>query len=91
MIKKLDILTASRICIIILLLIIIRTIGEYFRLKHLPAEKFDPYLAGAFATSIICLFSVILYFVERYLLVVIITVLTIISLIIYKIFYIQAF
>ena len=70
-------------------LIVVRTLGEIFRLRHSEGTSFSaavamPYLGGALIAVCICWLSVILYFFRRYTLSAWIALATIIVLLVYK-------
>jgi hypothetical protein len=71
-------------------LIVVRTLGEFFRLKHALAANFStaiatPYVGGALIAACSCWAAVTLYFFRRYTLAASIALGTIPLLIIYKI------
>jgi hypothetical protein len=80
--------------IILLFVIILRSLGEYFRLEHaygyaLPRYILSEYVGGAFIAVVATAISVIFYFIRRYRSVVVLVVVTILSLLLYKIRYIH--
>lgn len=71
-------------------LLIIRTLGEFFRLKYVlgasfSAEAATPYIRGALFAACFCWAGVILYFFRRYTLSVWLAGATVITLLVYKI------
>jgi len=85
----------AQIGITIELLIIARTLGEIFRLRHVHGANFSvatamPYVGGALIAACFCWASVTLYFLRRYRLSAWIAVVTIILLLAYKIVMIRS-
>lgn len=71
-------------------LIVVRTLGEVFRLKHAHGTTFSvtaamPYVGGALIAACFCWASVAFYFFRRYTLSCCIALATVIILLIYKI------
>jgi hypothetical protein len=71
-------------------LIIVRTLGEFFRLRHVHGVNFStaiasPYVGGALIAACACWASVTLYFFRRYLLSAWIALATVPVLLVYKI------
>jgi len=71
-------------------LIIVRTLGEVFRLKHVHGTNFTvavamPYVGGALIAACLCWAGVALYFFRRYVLSSWIALATVIILLVYKI------
>jgi hypothetical protein len=71
-------------------LIVIRTLGEFFRLRHALGSSFStevsaPYVGGALIAACLCWVSVILYFSRRYALSAWIALATVVVLLVYKI------
>ena len=71
-------------------LIVVRTLGEIFRLRHFDGTSFSaaiamPYVGGALIAACTCWISVALYFFRRYTLSAWIALATIIVLFVYKI------
>jgi hypothetical protein len=71
-------------------LIIVRTLGEVFRLRHVHGTNFTaavamPYVGGALIAACFCWAGVALYFFRRYALSSWITLTTVIILLVYKI------
>jgi hypothetical protein len=71
-------------------LIIVRTLGEVFRLKHVHGTNFAaavvmPYVGGALIAAFLCWAGVALYFFRRYALSSWIALATVIILLVYKI------
>lgn len=71
-------------------LIVVRTLGEIFRLRHVHGPGFSPapampYVGGALIAACCCWAGVTLYFFRRYALSAWIAVLTVLVLLVYKI------
>jgi hypothetical protein len=71
-------------------LIVVRTLGEFFRLRHVHGANFSataamPYVGGALIATCSCWAGVTLYFLRRYTLSAWITVLTVVILLVYKV------
>ena len=71
-------------------LIVVRTLGEIFRLRHIHGSGFSPalampYVGGALIAACCCWAGVILYFFRRYILCAAVAVLTVLVLLVYKI------
>jgi hypothetical protein len=71
-------------------LIVVRTLGEVFRLKYVHGTNFSaavamPYVGGALIAACFCWISVTLYFFRRYTLSFWIALATVIILLVYKI------
>jgi hypothetical protein len=71
-------------------LIIVRTLGEFFRLRHVLGSNFStaaatPYIGGALLAACFCWAGVILYFFRRYTLSAWIALATVVMLLLYKI------
>ncbi len=86
--KKRELLT-SQIAIIILLLALIRTIGELFRLQYYSSTPLlfadiKPFAIAAMMTSISLLLMLLLYFFSRYVLVTSIAIMTIMGMLAIK-------
>jgi hypothetical protein len=80
----------AQIGITIEFLIIVRTLGEFFRLRHVHGANFStavasPYVGGALIAACACWASVTLYFFRRYLLSTWIALATVPVLLVYKI------
>lgn len=85
---------AAQAGIVVLFIVIIRSLGEYFRLERsygyaLPRYIFSEYVGGALIAVVAAAICAIFYFVRRYRSVVVLVVVTIIALLIYKIRYIH--
>jgi hypothetical protein len=79
----------AQIGITVEFLIIVRTLGEFFRLRHLQGASFSTavaalYVGGALMAVCSCWTGVILYFFRRYMLSAWITLATIPVLLVYK-------
>ena len=71
-------------------LIVVRTLGEFFRLRHALGANFStavatPYVGGALIAACSCWAGVILYFFRRYKLSAWVTLATVVVLLVYKI------
>ena len=80
----------AQIGITVQFLIVVRTLGEFFRLRHVLGASFSaavaaPYVGGALIAACSCWASVTLYFFRRYTLSVSIALATIVILLVYKI------
>ena len=70
---------------------LVRTLAEYFRLRHLHGSpralsSLDPWVAGALIAAVLCWLSVTLEFFGWHRSVVAVSVLTVIVLLLYKLF-----
>lgn len=80
----------AQIGITVQFLIIVRTLGEIFRLRHVNPSGFSlalamPYIGGALIAACFCWAGVILYFFRRYLLASSLALATVVVLLVYKI------
>ena len=80
----------AQIGITIDFLIVVRTLGEFFRLRHVLSTNFStavatPYVGGALIAAGSCWAGVILYFFRRYTLSAWIGLATVVVLLVYKI------
>jgi hypothetical protein len=80
----------AQIGITIEFLIVVRTLGEFFRLRHVLGANFStavatPYVGGALIAACSCWAGVILYFFRRYTLSAWITLANVVVLLAYKI------
>ena len=80
----------ARIAITVQFLIVVRTLGEFFRLRHALGANFStavavPYVGGALVAACSCWAGVTLYFFRRYSLSAGIAVATVVILLVYKI------
>jgi hypothetical protein len=71
-------------------LIVVRTLGEFFRLIHVHGTSFSaavaaPYIGGALIGACFCWAGVILYFFRRYTLSAWVTLAAVVVLLVYKI------
>jgi len=71
-------------------LVVVRTLGEIFRLKHIEGASFSaaaamPYVGGALIAACCCWVGVLLYFLRRYAAAAWIALATVIVLLAYKI------
>lgn len=74
-------------------LIVVRTLGEIFRLRHIDGASFSaaialPYIGGALIAACACWAAVTLYFLRRYALSAWMALATVIILLIYKVHFI---
>lgn len=79
----------SQIAIAILLLIIVRSLGEFFRLQHVRADALTiaevaPYVGSALFTSLVLAAALVAHVLGRYRLVIGATAATIALLLVYK-------
>ena len=61
----------AQICVVVLLLVIVRSLGEFFRLQYLHGEvlgigQVTPFIAGAMFATVALLVAVICYFASFY-------------------------
>ena len=80
----------ARIGITVQFLIVIRTLGEFFRLRHVLGTSFSaavaaPYVGGALTAACFCWAGVTLYFFRRYTRAVWIALAAAVILLVYKI------
>lgn len=80
----------AQIGITVQFLIVVRTLGEIFRLRHLHGTSFStaiaiPYVGGALIATCSCWAAVTLYFFRRYALSAWIALATVLVLMVYKI------
>ena len=80
----------AQIGITVQFLIIVRTLGEFFRLRHALGTSFSaavaaPYIGGALIAACFCWAGVTLYFFRRYTLSAWIALATVVLLLVYKI------
>jgi len=80
----------AQIGITVQFLIVVRTLGEFFRLRYVLGTSFSaaasaPYIGGALIAACFCWASVTLYFFRRYTLSAWIAVTTVVVLLVYKI------
>ncbi len=80
----------AQIGITVQFLIVVRTLGEFYRLKHVLGTSFStavaaPYIGGALIAACFCWANVTLYFFRRYMLCVWIALATVAILLVYKI------
>ena len=80
----------AQIGITVQFLIIVRTLGEVFRLRHVNPSGFSlalamPYIGGALIAACLCWAGVISYFFRRYLLASSLARATVVVLLVYKI------
>jgi hypothetical protein len=71
-------------------LIVVRTLGEFFRLRHFHGTSFSaataaPYIGGALLAACICWASVTLYFFRRYTLSAWLALAAVVILLVYKV------
>jgi len=80
----------AQIGITVQFLIVVRTLSEFFRLRHVLATSFSaaiaaPYVCGALIAACFCWAGVTFYFFRRYTLSVYIALADVVILIVYKI------
>lgn len=80
----------AQIAITVQFLIVVRTLGEFFRLRHVLGANFStavaaPYVGGALIAACSCWAGVTLYFFRRYRLSAWIGLATVVILLVYKI------
>lgn len=80
--------------IVLLFVIIVRSLGEYFRLERtfgyaLPRQILSEYVGGALIAVVATAICVIFYFARRYRSVVVLVAITIVALLIFTIRYIR--
>ena len=79
----------AQIAITVQFLIVVRTLGEFFRLRHVLGANFStvalPYVGGALIAACSCWAGVTLYFFRRYTLSAWIALATVAILFVYKI------
>jgi len=80
----------AKLGIAVQFLALIRTLSEYFRLKHsygpaLSAAAIEPYITGGLIAAICTASAVGLYFFSRYRTAILVSVATVVALLIYKI------
>jgi hypothetical protein len=85
---------AAQAGIVVLFVIVIRSLGEYFRLEHsygyaLPRHILNEYVGGSLIAVVATAICVIFYFVRRYRSVVVLVLISIVALLVFKIRYIR--
>lgn len=80
---------AAKIGITIQFLALVRLLAEYFRLKSLhgvalSVADVEPYITGASITTVLCWLAVVLFFAQKYVGVLVVSVATVIALLVYK-------
>jgi len=80
----------AQIGITVQFLIVVRTLGDFFRLRHVLGTSFSaavaaPYVGGALIAACLCWAGVTLYFFRRYMLSVWIALAAVVILLVYKI------
>ena len=80
--------------IILLFVVIVRSLAEYFRLEQaygyaLPRHILSEYVGGALIAVVATAICVIFYFARRYRSVVVLVAITIVALVVYKVRYIR--
>jgi hypothetical protein len=80
----------AQIGISVQFLIVVRTLGEFFRLKYVHGTSFSaalaaPYIGGALLAACLCWAGVILYFFRRYSLAAWLALASVVILLVYKI------
>jgi hypothetical protein len=80
----------AQVSIGVLLLVIVRSLGEYFRLQYLHGDtlaigQVTPYVAGALFAAVALALTVICYFADCYRISIAMTAATLIPLLVYKV------
>ena len=80
----------AQIGITVQFLIVVRTLGEIFRVRHIYGARFSaeiamPYVGGVLIAACLCWSGVTLYFFRRYALAAWLAVATIVILLVYKV------
>jgi hypothetical protein len=80
----------AQIGITVQFLIVVRTLAEIFRLRHVHGASFSapaamPYVGGALIAACACWLGVTLYFFRRYLLAAWLALATVLGLLLYKV------
>ena len=80
--------------ILLLFVVIVRSLAEYFRLEHaygyaVPRQLLSEYVGGALIAVVATAICVLFYFARRYRSVVVIVAITIVALLVYKVRYIR--
>lgn len=80
----------AQVAITVQFLIVVRTLGEFFRLRHVLGATFSiavaaPYVGGALIAACSCWAGVTLYFFRRYTMSAWIALATVVILLVYKI------
>ena len=80
----------AQVAITVQFLIVVRTLGEFFRLRHVLGANFSttvaaPYIGGTLTAACFCWAGVTLYFFRRYTLSAWISLATVVILLVYKI------
>lgn len=80
----------AQIGITVQFLIVVRTLGEFFRLRHAHGTSFSaalaaPYIGGALLAACLCWAAVTLYFFRRYTLAAWLALAAVVILLVYKI------
>jgi hypothetical protein len=81
----------AKIAIMVLFLMLVRTLSEYFRLKATLGPRFavataEPYVVGSLAISVFCWMAVGCFFFRRYTAVIAISIVTVAVMMIYKVY-----
>lgn len=84
----------SQAAILVLFVVIVRSLGEYFRLERLygyalPRYILNEYVGGALIAAVATAICVIFYFARRYRSAVVLVVVTIVALFVYKVRYMR--
>ena len=80
----------AQVCIGILLLVIVRSLGEYFRVQYLHGDavaivQINPYIAGALFATVALALTVLCYFASLFRTSIAVTAATLILLFAYKV------
>lgn len=75
--------------IVVQFLALVRTLGEFFRLRHLRGAaltlaEVEPYVVGATITAVLCFAAVVLYFARRHTTAVAVAAATVLVLLVYR-------
>ena len=81
---------AAKIGITVQFLALVRLLGEYFRLKFLHGAalfvaEVEPFVTGAAITAVLCWLAVVLFFAQRYVGALVVSVATVMALVVYKV------
>jgi hypothetical protein len=80
---------SAKMGITVQFLALVRLLAEYFRLKFihgsaLSVADVEPYITGASITVVLCWLAVVLFFAQKYVGVLVVSVATVIALLVYK-------
>ena len=79
----------AKIGITVQFLALVRTLGEYFRLKYthgaqLSLARVEPFVTGALLSALLCWLAVVLFFFRRYRSAFVVSAATVLVLLIYR-------